>query len=147
PDWVEIRNTSSVPVPLTNIVLTHQLGDNSRYHFPPGTILAPGEHFVVYCDNNPGQGPLHAPFRLNDSGDTLMLSGLTANNSRTLIDWVSFEPQEADVAWARLGAGGPWRKTMPTPYSANVAASWLGVAETNGIGAVFTFAFPTTSKT
>jgi hypothetical protein len=147
PDWVEVRNVGLTSVSLDDIVLTQQLGDNSRYHFPSGTVLAPGGHFVVYCDNDPARGPLHAPFRLNNDGETLMLTGLTTSQSRTLIDWVSFGRQEPDMAWARLGAGGDWWQTTPTPRSGNVMAPWLVFVEADGADAVFTFAFPTTSNT
>jgi hypothetical protein len=146
PDWVEVRNVSSAPVSLTNLSLAHQIGDNARYHFP-ARPLAPGEHFVVFCDNNPDQGTNHAPIRLSRSGETIMLTSLTTNNSRTLVDWVSFGPQQPDVAWARLGAGGEFRSNPPTPAAENVAASWLGWVQTNGGSPEFVFAFPTSRNT
>jgi hypothetical protein len=94
----------------------------------------------VYCDNNPDQGPLHAPFRVDKTSDLMMLTGLTTNGSRTLVDWTAFASLETDQAWARLGAGGSWRKCSPTPYTGNLVEPWFARLETNGM---FAFAFPT----
>jgi hypothetical protein len=146
PDWVEVRNVSTNSLPLDGVALSRQLGDDAHYSFPPGTVLAPGQYFVVYCDNNPDQGPRHAPFNLSSSGDQVILSGLSTNGARTVIDWVSFGPLDTDQAFARLGAGGHWRKTVPTPNVCNIAASWVGFVETNGLAPVFTFAFPTATN-
>ena len=51
-----------------------------------------------------------------------------------------------DEAYARLGAGGSWRKSTPTPWQQNIPASWIGFMETNNNARVFTFAFPTTTN-
>ena len=146
PDWIEVRNIGLAPLSMDGVALSQQIGDNGRYSFPAGTVLAPGGCVVVFCDSDAEQGPFHAPFRLSQDGDLVMLTGLTADHSRTLIDWVAFPPLEADQAYARLGAGGNWRKTTPTPWRGNIAASWFGFVETNGTGSVFTFAFPTTTN-
>jgi hypothetical protein len=97
---------------------------------------------VVYCDDNSVQGPLHAPFHLSSSGDTIMLTGTTPNNSPTLLDWVQFPSLLPDEAYARLGAGGNWRKSTPTPRSCNVATSWIGLLESNRVS----FAFATVTN-
>ena len=73
-----------------------------------------------------------------------MLTGKTPGNSRTLINWTSFGPQAPDTAWARLGAGGPFWATSPTPTQANILASnVVALVRTNGINRECVFAFPT----
>jgi hypothetical protein len=79
---------------------------------------------------------------LSSSGDTIMLTGTTPNHSLTLLDWVQFPSLLPDEAYARLGAGGNWRKTTPTPRSCNVATSWIGLVEPNRVA----FAFPTVTN-
>jgi hypothetical protein len=140
-DWVEIRNYSANPVSLTGVALSQKFfAGNARYTFPTNRVLAPGEHLVVFCDDNPAAGPYHAPFKINRDGGELNLTCLANNGARCLIDQVVFGAQTNDVAWARLGRSGTWRRSVPTPRTANVPGTWLGLVETNG---AFTLAFPT----
>ncbi len=145
PDWVEIRNYSANPVPLRGITLAQNFfGNGSRYSFGDGAVLLPGEHRVIYCDTRPTNGPLHAPFALNRDGDELMLTGPAMNGARAMLDYIAFGAQQADVALARLGSGGPWRSTAPTPGACNVPGAWLGLVSANRNA--FTLAFPTTTN-
>ena len=146
PDWVEVRNTSSLPIPLDGISLSHDLGDGDRFYWPAGTLLNPGCYMLVYCDNNPSEGPEHAPFHFSRTLDTLVLSGLTTNKSRTLLDWTRFEHLEPDVGWARLGEAGAWRKMPATPRRCNVPGPVWTFLQTNGAAVVFSFAFPTSTN-
>jgi hypothetical protein len=143
PDWVEVRNTSSAPLQMTGISLAHQIGDDSPYFWPTGSVLLPKEHSVVLCDNNPEQGPAHAPMKLSRSGDIVMLLGRTANKSPTVIDWVQFGSIEGDTAFARLGVGGNWRMLPPTPGACNLSEAGIVFLETNSVPALFTIAFAT----
>ncbi len=146
PDWVEIRNVSSQPVSLRGVGLgTGFFGFGSRYSFasdePP---LNPGEHRIIYCDARPAGGRAHAPFELSRTGDRLALTSTSTNGARLLVDSTAFGSQQSDVAWARLGAAGPWRQTTPTPRAANVAGGWAGIVSAND--STFTLAFPTTTN-
>src|SRR5205823_5210755 len=125
PDWVELRNISSAPVSLNGIGLGHQVGDVDRFYFPPGKELAPGEYVVIYCDKHPEQGPLHAPISVSRHGDLIVLTGTTTNNSVVLFDSVAFGEFGPDEAYARLGAGGTWRRTIATPYRCNMVEPWI----------------------
>jgi hypothetical protein len=145
PDWAEIRNCSSSPVSLKGIGLGARfLASNSRYSFGTGDLLLPGEHRVVYCDNKPTRSARHAPFVLNRAGGDIVLSGTTTNGARIWIDSVTFGTQANDVAWARLGCGGPWWSTTPTPGSNNVAGSWIGLVSSNRTD--FSLVIPTTTN-
>jgi hypothetical protein len=133
PDWIEVRNCSGAPVSLAGVSLGQKFfGSGQRIFFTNITLL-PGEHFVVYADNNTDQGPLHAPFEMNDDGDTAVLTGIAPNGARMLIDSASFGEQPSDVAWARLGCGGPWRKSAPTPFAGNIESGWAAVTDANTI--------------
>ncbi|HUR47040.1 MAG TPA: lamin tail domain-containing protein, partial [Candidatus Saccharimonadales bacterium] len=147
PDWVEVRNTSSTAIRMDRIFLSHQLGDNTRFFWPTGSVLQPGEHSVVFFDNRPAQGSWHAPLRLNREGDTVFLSGQTTNNSPFLIDWVQFGRIESDVALGRLGAGGDWKLLNPTPGFCNAPGGGVVFVNNNEVQTGVTFAFPTTRNT
>jgi hypothetical protein len=145
PDWVEVRNCSTNTVPLRGVTLAQRFfGNSGRYTFGDGDALQPGEHRVIYCDNLPARGSLHAPFALNREGDYVVLTGAADAGARALIDSVEFGVQAPDAAWARLGCGGAWRSTTPTPRAGNVPGAWLGFVSDDGLG--FTFAFPTTTN-
>jgi hypothetical protein len=140
PDWVEIRNCSAEAVSLKGVTLGHNFfGDGERMTFADGVSLEPGQHLVIYADDKPEQGQLHAPFKLNVSGDQLFLTGVTASGARYLIDSLSYGPQTADTALARLGCGGPWVASTPTPSAGNVSGSWRGLVQPGS----FLLAFPT----
>jgi hypothetical protein len=140
PDWVEIRNTSTQPVSLTGVGLGPKFfGDNERLTLTNRVTLAAGEHLVVFADSKPSQGPLHAPFRLDRNGETLVLTGTTPTGGRFLIDAVTYAPQSPDRAVARLGAGGPWVDSVPTPRAGNVSTPWRSVVLEN----TFYLVFPT----
>jgi hypothetical protein len=144
PDWIEIRNTSDAPVSLAGIAVAQNLfGKSDRFSFSNPASLAPGQHVVISADANTNSGALHAPFKINKAGDRIVLTGVDANGARMLIDSLAFGPQVTDVALARLGAGGPWRKTTPTPGTGNVARTWDALVQTNGY---ITIGFPSASR-
>jgi hypothetical protein len=139
PDWIEIRNCSAAPVSLAGVSLAQKFfGSGERLYFTNVT-LAPGEHYVLYADNNADQGLLHAPYEMNDDGDSVVLTGIAPNGARMLIDNVAFGAQSRDTAWARLGCGGPWHSSAPTPRAGNAPAGWSALADAN----TFTFGFAT----
>ncbi|MEY2409993.1 MAG: hypothetical protein QOF48_2663 [Verrucomicrobiota bacterium] len=145
PDWVEIRNCSTNSVPLHGVSLGQQFFDNGmRYTFPDNDALYPGEHRVIYCDGVHTNNSLHAPFSLNRQGDQLLLFGLSPNGARQVLDSVSFGPQQTDVAYARIGCGGSWQSSVPTPRAANAPGNWLGLVGTNP--PTFTFVYATTTN-
>src|SRR6185436_11536584 len=63
-DFVELRSQATTNVDLAGWSIW-KVGNSTRFYFPAGTTLAPGEYIVVNCDrltNSPG---LHAPYALN----------------------------------------------------------------------------------
>jgi hypothetical protein len=139
PDWIEIRNCSTGPVSLDGVSIAQKFfGSGERLYFTNVT-LAPGEHYVLYADNNTDQGLLHAPFEMNDDGDSVVLTGIAPRGARMLIDNVSFGTQSRDTAWARLGCGGPWHTSAPTPRAGNAPNGWSTQADAD----TFTFGFAT----
>ncbi|MGH9363036.1 MAG: hypothetical protein ACRD2T_14070, partial [Thermoanaerobaculia bacterium] len=74
-----------------------------------------GEHRVVFCDGNPGQGPLHAPFRLGAEGGRVVLAARTPRGGSGLIDSVDYGPQPPDTALARPHCGGGFVPAPPSP--------------------------------
>ena len=52
---------------------------------------------------------------------------------------MTYGPQLQDVAFSRLGCGGPWASNIPTPRGPNVAAAWKALVDSG----TFVLAYPT----
>ena len=114
-DWVELHNRGDEAISLAGLYLSDDATDPWAFPLPDATLGA-GEYLLVWCDNDPEQGPLHAPFALSGDGESLILSSDDA-----IVDQVDFGSQETDVSLARLPDGfGAWVAcTTPTPGAAN----------------------------
>ena len=120
PDWIELHNTSTVAVDLSDWSLSQSTATPRQYIFPAGTSIPGSGYLLVYCDlltNAPG---LHANFRLGRSGENVSLYGPpSAGGIRQ--DSVDFGLQVSDASVSRIPDGAPnnWRLTAPTPGAAN----------------------------
>ncbi len=140
PPWIEIRNTSAARVPLAGVGLSQTFfGNGDRMVLTNVPSLAAGQHLIIYADAKPNQGPMHAPFKLSPAGEELFLTGTTARGARFLIDHLAYGPQARNTASARVGPGGPWVATSPTPAAGNIAGAWKSVLQPG----TFTLAYPT----
>jgi len=72
-DWIEIYNPGDVSVGVSGMFLTDNFDDRHKWEFPTGYSLAPGEFMIVWADNDPEDGPLHATFKLSSSGEEVGL--------------------------------------------------------------------------
>ena len=119
-DWVELYNPASEPVDLSGYGLTDDLAEPGKWLLPAGTTIAAGGHLLVWCDDDPGDGPLHATFKLSADGEELGLARPVAGGFE-LIDTHVFGPQTTDVSEGRDGDGAEaWVAfTTPTPGAAN----------------------------
>ena len=61
-------------------------------------VLAPGGYALFWADDDTEQGPFHTGFKLDRSGEDV---GLFDSDGRTLIDGLSFGPQQQDISYGR----------------------------------------------
>ena len=115
-DWVEIANVGATTIDLTGLGLTDHHEGTADFVFPAMT-LAPGEYVVVWADEEPAEGPLHAPFKLDGDGEDVYLT-----DGGVVIDQVTFPALGDDVPWGRFPDGdGPWAMlSVATPGTANI---------------------------
>jgi hypothetical protein len=132
-DWVELTVVGDAPRYLGNHYLTNRLTEPQRWPLPNVT-LDPGSHLLIWCDDDPEQGPLHAPFNLDADGDALYIMTLD-NGAPRVLDHPSWSAMPPNVSWARVPDGtGPWTACAattdppPTPDAPNEAANGLGTA-------------------
>jgi len=100
-DWVELYNRGAEPVSLAGLFLSDKADDPWMFALPD-VMLGAGERLLVWCDNDPDQGELHADFRLSKDGETVYLS--TADE---VLETVAFGPLDTDASFMRLPDGGP----------------------------------------
>ncbi len=130
--WIEIYNPSPVTVSLTGLGLSDDLGQPGRWTFPAGTQVCSGCFTVVWMDNEPGEGPLHAGFVLPSSG---LIGLFTASGA--LIDYLPYAGLGIDQAWGRFPDGTAELRALgsATPGASNsVLTSALILNEYNAVG-------------
>ena len=110
-DWIEIYNTGSSFINLSDFYLSDDLNILDKYNFP-SVSLAPNEYFIVWADDDEeDQGENHATFKLSASGEAVYLSDANFN----LVDGLTYGEQQTDMGYARVPNGtGPFVIQSPT---------------------------------
>lgn len=119
-DWIEVVNVSDHEVDLTGFHLSDDPQAPTRWAFPEGSVLSAGERILIWADDEPVEGELHADFKLSKSGETLTLFGPGEGSAR-VVDSVAFGAQATDQSEARLPDGlGNWTPGQsPSPDQSN----------------------------
>jgi len=114
-DWIEVANVGTASINLLGLGLTDHMEGQADFIFPD-TTLAPGEYIVVWADEEPGEGSLHAPFKLDSDGEEVYLV-----DGAVIIDQVTFPVLPNDISWGRWenGSGGWQLLSMATPGTEN----------------------------
>ena len=117
-DWVEIFNSSSELMDLSNCFLSDDTTNLTKWRFPDSASIIPPEgYLLIWCDDNTEQGSLHANFKLSSSGETIILS---TNDGFTIIDRITFDQQSSDLSYGRESDGyAEWAISTPTPNASN----------------------------
>ena len=122
-DWLEIYNPSQNTIPLGGIYLTDNFDRPTKWAFPD-TSIAPGGFLIVWCDDEPVEGSMHATFKLSGGGEEV---GIFDRDGVTPIDTFSYPPQQADISYGRYPDGSDdWGQRCPTPGEPNVMTSVPG---------------------
>ena len=140
-DWIELYNTGLVSLDVGGMCLTlgplaqgqraDDLSDPCQWRIPDGpwslgpgtkgTARVPGGGFLlIWADDDPEQGPLHATFKLSASGEEIGLFDKDIFGNAP-IDTLTYETQTTDVSYGRAIDGGTsWITfTVPTPGYSN----------------------------
>lgn len=122
-DWVEIYNAGNESVNLQGLFLSDDLNQTTQWPLPDVTLAA-GDFLLVWCDDDPTDGPLHATFKLSAGGEDIALFA-SLDQGNYLIDSRTFGPQAADFSEGRQSNGGPIWTTFvhPTPGTSNLVAT------------------------
>ncbi len=110
-DWFELYNAGPVRVDLSGYRLNDRLDLTNSVVIPDGTSLDSGGFLFVWADGESGWlgTALHVTFKLKASGEAIALF----LPDGTLVDAVTFGPQQANMAEGRWPDGGSARDAMP----------------------------------
>ncbi len=131
-DWVELHNSSEVPVQLEGWHLTDDPEALTKWRFPAASIPA-GGYLVVHCSGKTNANifnpEIHALFGLAVGGEYLALvepDGLTIAD-----EWdPGFPPLARDVSYGRLPDAEEFALfSQPTPGAANTTTAFAGFVE------------------
>lgn len=127
PDWVEIYNSSAMPINLGGKFLTDNLAIPDRHRIADGVVIAPFGYLVFIADGEPERGPLHLNFKLEKSGEAIGLYEMSTTGIRKL-DEIVFGEQPRNLSSGRFPNGGDhWQQlAAPTPGGPNLNVVSVG---------------------
>lgn len=119
-DWLELFNGTGGSLDVEGYFLTDDPNFPRKWMVPPLPSLEPDGHLLIWCDNEPGDGPLHATFKLAQLGEDVALYA-NQQSASVLLDRVTYPPLDPDVSYGRNPDGADnWEMmTYPTPGSSN----------------------------
>ena len=121
-DWIELHNTSNVPVDLADTSLSDNEASPRRFVFPPGSVIAGNGFRVIRCSPAAPLSATNTGFGLKQGGGAVLFFDNVAGGGRR-IDSVTFGPQAADWPIGRVADGsGAWTLVRPTPGASNAPA-------------------------
>ncbi|MBN2492258.1 MAG: CotH kinase family protein [Planctomycetes bacterium] len=117
-DWIELVNTGTAAVDISGFYLTDKPDKPTKWALPANTVLQPGATLLVWADEDTGDGPYHANFKLAAAGESIQFFD---RDGKTLLDVITFGPQSSDISTGRLaGYKSVWATfPVPTPRAAN----------------------------
>ncbi len=105
-DWIELYNTTDVPIDAGGLYLTDDLAEPNKWQIPTedpaATTIAPRGHLLIWADGDTQDAGLHASFGLSGIGEEI---GLFDTDGVTLLDSVTFGPQSTDISYGRYPDG------------------------------------------
>lgn len=127
-DWVELYNTTDTPIDIAGMYLSDNEKKPLKYQISKGdsqaatTIPAHG-YLIVWCDKLESQEQLHAPFKLDAEGGSVLLTAADESWS----DRLDYTVHQADQTVGRYPDGGHdvFVMNVPTIAQSNISTSYL----------------------
>lgn len=119
-DWIEIYNSGTETVDLTDWGLSDRLDHGRKWQFPRGTTIAPGEYKVVLCDGRTDKDSSAEPHTSFKVGKLKKETIALTDPSGRVLDKMILPEMRTDVSFGRtLGIAGLFYYDTPTPFLAN----------------------------
>ena len=110
--WVELYNSGGSSADLTGFYLSDNYTNLTRWPFPAGTAINPGQFRLVWLDNEPGEtsgANLHANFRASSTNGSLVLTRVSGSVT-TIVDYLNYTPINIDRSYGAFADGTPARR-------------------------------------
>ncbi len=117
PDMVELYYDGPAAMGLAGMSLSDDPDRPTKFVFPGGAIINPGQYVVLYADKKTTGSGYHLPFSLSADGDGVYLY----DKAGALIDSVEFGMQVPDLSVGRIGDTALWHLTVPTLGQPNIS--------------------------
>ncbi|MCF7958528.1 MAG: lamin tail domain-containing protein [Phycisphaerae bacterium] len=123
-DWIEIYNAMNEPFDIGGMYLSDSPGNLTKWRIPSNnpqaTTIDPNGYLLIWADNEPLEGPLHATFQLAAGGDEVILYD---DVSKVIIDRIAYDEQIANLTFGRFPDGIDQWEFMdnPTPKAENIS--------------------------
>ncbi len=118
-DFIELYNAEPTSIDLGGRYLTDDLSNRTKWEIPAGVTIEAGGYLVIWADDQPEQGPLHATFKLGAGGEAVGLFDRDGNQLAQ-IDAITYGAQETDIAEGRGPDASACRMFFsPTPGAPN----------------------------
>jgi hypothetical protein len=97
-DYIEVVNTTAIPLGLNTICVSDDSTVPTKWQFPGSVFILPGQHLLIWSDDNDNVylDP-HTNFNLSSTGGFLSLSDTLGNIFQT----TNIPSQNIDDAWGR----------------------------------------------
>ncbi|MFN0206575.1 MAG: lamin tail domain-containing protein [Planctomycetota bacterium] len=127
-DWIELYNASPTSLNLTNLYLSDNPGNLLKWPLPAGTTIPAGGNLLIWCDEEAGEGPFHANFKLSKSGENIIATLVTPSGNYT-IDSIAFGAQQNDISQGRIPESGSmlFHLLDPSPDAPNIPAAGASI--------------------
>lgn len=96
-DWIELYNTTSSDIDLSNGGLSDNFTLPKKWTFPTGTTIKANSYLIVWADDGDTGTGLHAAFKLADNGERVILTDGQGN----VLDSLTYPNQKQDFSYAR----------------------------------------------
>ncbi len=119
-DWVEIYNFGETAIDINGMYLTDNFSNPTKWQIPQSTIVDANGFVLFWADEDTGDGPLHADFKLSASGEEI---GLFLD-AGTMIDGIIFGDQVSNISYGRYPDANDDLRffSTPTPLADNNGA-------------------------
>lgn len=139
-DWVEIKNTTSNSINISEYYITDDPTKPTKYKLPNSTsLIIPANGFIVlFASSNVILGAKHLSFSLSSDGEEVRLYDPTGS---ILIDSIIFPKLKTDVSYGKLSDGTAKFFLPASPNQTNnIANSYLGIVDSpvfSQLGGIF----------
>jgi hypothetical protein len=126
--WIELYNSGTTTISLEGFFLSDNYLNLTRWSFPAGTTLAPGEFRVVFADGETGESTAlnwHTSFRVDQPSGSVALSRMV-NGSPQIVDYLNFDNLAANHSYGSFPDGQLFDRQeffYPTPGEPNNGAA------------------------